>query len=168
MNERTALTRLRAFLHLLAAGLFVGTVAELLAAKHYDETVKLVPFALCGLGLAAIAVVWKRPDRRTVTVVRALMLVIALGSLWGIYEHVTGNLDFVHEVRPHADAKTVLKAGVQGGDPILAPAVLAVGAAVALAATYATATLATAGVRRDQKRLVADRATARDWVAYDR
>jgi hypothetical protein len=64
------------------------------------------------------------------------MLIIAAGSLWGIYEHVTGNLEFVHEVRPHAGRIEVLRAALQGGDPLLAPGILAVGAIVAIAATY--------------------------------
>jgi len=76
--------------------------------------------------------------------VRAMLIVIALGSLWGIWEHVEGNLSFVHEVRPQASTATVIRATLQGGAPILAPAALAAASAVAIAATYASVALAPA------------------------
>jgi hypothetical protein len=136
VSEHAALARLQTLLFTLSCGLFAGTIAELLAAKHYESTVQFVPFILCVFGLLAVGLSWTRPSRKCLQATRFLMVIIALGSLWGIYEHVTGNLAFVHEVRPHAERIEVLKAAIQGGDPILAPGVLAVGAIVAIAATY--------------------------------
>jgi hypothetical protein len=167
MNERAALRRLETFLHLLAAGLFVGTIGELLAAKHYDSIIQLVPFALCGLGLLALVALRLRPTRPVVLAIRALMLVIASGSLLGVYEHIATNLDFVHEVRRHADTMTVVKETLQGRDPILAPGVLAVGAAVTLAATYATSIIA-AATRPVRRPVVTLRGNGRDWLPSDR
>lgn len=137
MNDRTALQRLNRFLFFLAAGMFLGTIAELLAAKHYDDTIQLVPFALCGIGLVALAALKLRPSASVVLAIRAMMLVIAAGSLLGVYEHVTGNLEFVHEVRRNADRMTVITDTLQGGAPVLAPGILAIGAIITLAATYA-------------------------------
>lgn len=142
MERHPALQRLHRFLHLLAAAMFAGTIAELIAAKHYQDAVQFVPFALCAIGLVAVAVAWARQDGRTLFAVRAVLIVIALGSLWGIWEHVEGNLEFVHEVRPHADTATVIRSTLQGGAPILAPAALAAAAAVGIAATYASIVLA--------------------------
>ena len=139
MNDLTALARLRNQLFALAAILFCGTIAELLAAKHYQSPTQLVPFGLCGLGLMTVALAWKGSQPNIRVAVRIIMVVIASGSLWGIYEHVTGNLSFVHEVRPHASGMMVLKATLQGGDPILAPGVLAVAAVVTILATFASA-----------------------------
>jgi hypothetical protein len=141
MIDRTVLLRLRFLLFALAASLFCGTIAELLAAKHYQSLLQLLPFGLCGLGLVTLVVVWKRPEPKIVAAARAAMLVVAGGSLLGIYEHIVGNLSFVHEVRPHADSVTVLKATLQGGDPILAPGVLAVAAAVTILATFTSTVL---------------------------
>lgn len=137
MNDRTALRRLNRFLFLLAAGMFLGTIAELLAAKHYEDTIQLVPFALCGIGLLALAALKLRPTRPVILAIQGVMLVIAAGSLFGVYEHVTGNLEFVHEVRRNADRMTVIIDTLQGGAPVLAPGILAIGAIITLAATYA-------------------------------
>lgn len=142
MSARLALSRLRTFLFLLAAALFVGTIAELIAAKHWQEPLQLAPFALCGLGLGALATAWRRPLGRTVWAVRALMGGIALGSLLGVYEHIGGNLEFAHELQPNARGWALWRSALTGRDPLFASGVLAVGAAVAIAATYATTALA--------------------------
>lgn len=168
MNERTALRRLETFLHLLAAGLFVGTIGELLAAEHYESTMQLVPFALCGLGLLSLIVLRLRPSRPVLMAIRALMHVIAAGSLLGIYEHIMGNLDFVHEVRRHADTMTTIKQTLRGADPILAPGVLAVAAAVTLAATYATVVLTTRQAAPARQRLAVTPDNHRHWSPSDR
>lgn len=144
MTERAALGRLGAFLHLLAAGMFVGTIAELLAAEHYDGPLQLVPFALCGLGLLALAALRLRPTPGVILGVRLLTLALFAGSALGVYEHVMGNLDFVREVRLHADTMTVVKGTLRGGNPVLAPGVLALAALVTLGATYARSSLAAA------------------------
>jgi hypothetical protein len=168
MNERAALRRLATFLYLLAAGLFVGTIGELIAAKHYDSTMQLVPFALCGLGLLAVLALRTRPTRTIVLAIRALMLVIAGGSLLGVYEHVVGNLDFVHEVRRHADTTSVINSTLQGADPILAPGILAVGAAVTLAATYASSVIGANDPLPARQPVALGRSDGREWLPSDR
>jgi hypothetical protein len=167
MNERTALGRLATFLHQLAAALFVGSIAELIAAKHYGSAMQLVPFALCGLGLLAVLALRTKPTRPVVLATRALMVVIAGGSLLGIYEHVMGNLDFVHQVRRHADTMTVVKQTIQGADPILAPGVLAVAAAVTLAATYARSVVRTGDSWPVRQRVALGRGDGREWLPSD-
>jgi hypothetical protein len=157
MSQDLTLRRLRAFLVLLAAALFAGTIGELLAAKHYGDPIQLVPFALCGLGLLALGVIRTRPSRGTILAVRALMIVIALGSVLGVYEHIAGNYEFVREVRPGADAWSLAKATLTGRDPLLAPGILAVGAALAIAATYATAALEAARPAVERRRLAGER-----------
>ena len=157
MNQDVTLRRLRAFLVLLATALFAGTIGELLAAKHYRDPIQLVPFALCGLGLLALGAIWTRPSRGAILAVRALMIVIALGSVLGVYEHLAGNYEFVHEVRPSADTWALAKATLTGRDPLLAPGILAVGAALAIAATYATAALEAARPTVDRRTMAVER-----------
>jgi len=137
MNDRQRLERLQLFLRLLATGLFAGTIAELIAVGHDDDPIQFVPFLLCGVGLLAIAAVWKRPSAATVVALRGVMTVIALGSLLGVFEHIEGNIAFVREIHPHASTSMLVKAAVGGGAPLMAPGILAIGAAVAIAATYA-------------------------------
>ncbi len=135
MIHERALRQLGRFLHLLAIALFAGTILELIAAKHYDEPTQLIPFLLCGLGIGLVALAWARPTARTIRWLRVAMLVIAGGSLLGVYFHVSGNMEFAREIHPDASFWTLLRAGLQGRDPLLAPGVLAVAAAVAIAAT---------------------------------
>lgn len=141
MIHERALRQLGRFLHLLAIALFIGTILELIAAKHYDEPTQLIPFLLCGLGIGLVALAWGRPTVRTIRWLRAVMLVIAAGSVLGVYFHVSGNMEFAREIHPDASLWTLLRAGIQGRDPLLAPGVLAVAAAVSIAATTTTTTL---------------------------
>jgi hypothetical protein len=140
MSAATRLGQLRTFLFALAASLFAGTVVELIAVKHYQDPIQLVPFALCGLGLIAIAVVWSRPGRTTVLAFRMLMLVIASGSGLGVYKHIEGNYEFAHEIHPRASATSLITSAVTGRDPPMAPGILAIGASIAVAATFAAVT----------------------------
>ncbi len=143
MNASLTLQRLHCVLYWLAVVLFFGTIAELLAARHWKDPIQFLPFALCLLGLALL---WRvraeaTPDR--VKQVRIGMIGIALASLIGVYEHLQGNLGFIHETRPHADLKTTILGMLTGHAPLLASGVLAVAAVVSIAATEAAAALAT-------------------------
>ncbi len=138
MNDSVALGRLRAFLRSLAAGLFAGTVVELLLTGHVDSPIQLVPFALCGLGLLALAAAWLRPGRGSIRALRLVMAVVACGSVVGVAQHVAGNLEFGRETQPDAPAVRLLVAALTGAAPLLAPGILAVAAMLAVAATYGT------------------------------
>jgi hypothetical protein len=144
MNAAARLGQLRTFLFALAASLFAGTILELLSVKHYKEPVQLIPFALCGLGLVSIAVVWSRPGRTTVLAFRVLMLVIAGGSGLGVYMLIKGNYEFAHEIHPRASTSSLITSALTGRDPLMAPGTLAIGAAIAIAATFATVSAAEA------------------------
>lgn len=168
MIERVALRRLRVFLHLFAAGLFVGTIAELLSAKHYADPVQLVPFALCGLGLLALAAVWVSPERRVLWGVGLLMGVIASGSLLGIYEHIQGNIDLVHEIHRNPTNRQLIDAVLTGRNPLLAPGTLAVAAGIAIAGLYATSKLALSAARESVDAVETEPEQARRWFASAR
>jgi hypothetical protein len=141
MSEQATLRRVGRFLYFLSAGLFIGTIGELWAVGHDKETIQLLPYALCVLGLVCLGVLRWRLDRHTVVAIRAVMIVIAVSSLLGVYEHVTGNLDFAREIHKHASTMSRLKSAVTGGAPVLAPGILAVAAAIGVAATYASAAI---------------------------
>jgi hypothetical protein len=142
MSPERTLERVRAFLHLMALLLFLGTIGELLSVKHYGEPIKLVPFALCGLGILAVVAVWTRPTRATLLGVRAVMIVTMFGSLLGVYEHIQGNLELAREIHRRATTMQRIKQTLTGRDPIAAPGMLAVAALLLLAATFVTTALA--------------------------
>jgi hypothetical protein len=135
MNAELILARLRRFLLWLSGGLCVGTVIELWLTEH-TEGLQLVPFVLCGLGLAAVAATLFRPHRFTLWLLRGVMGLLALGSLFGIYEHLESNAGFYLELHPKADTAAVLSGAFTGANPLLAPGILALAALLAWAATY--------------------------------
>jgi hypothetical protein len=136
MTDAVVLLRLRRFLLALSALLFFGTVIELLLVEHTATVVQLIPFALCGLGLIVVIVVLLRPRRLTLLALRACSGLVLLGSLFGVYEHVMGNVAFQNEIHPNATTREVLMGALGGGNPLLAPGILALAAALAIASTY--------------------------------
>jgi hypothetical protein len=136
MNAEQIVARLRLFLLAVAALMFGGTVVELLLLAHFKTATQLIPFALCGLGLAAALWALARPARASLLFLRANAAVIALGSLLGAYEHITENIAFQLETKPSSTTFELLKVAVSGANPLLAPGILAFAALLAAAATY--------------------------------
>jgi hypothetical protein len=136
MDPNIIVGRLRTFLFALSGFMCAGTIVELILAEHTEEPLQFVPFVLCGLGLLAVAAALLRPRRATLIALRVVMGALMVGSLFGVYEHVAGNLAFELEIRPSATASAVWLQALKGAAPLLAPGVLALAAIVALAATY--------------------------------
>lgn len=136
MTAAEVLRRLRKFLLLLAVCLFAGGLAELWLVGHTEEFVQWVAFVLAGMGALASMLVLFRLSRATVRILRVCMLAVVLGSLFGIYQHISGNIAFAREVQPDISTSQLFWRGLQGGNPLLAPGILAVGALLALSATY--------------------------------
>lgn len=136
MNDALVLLRLRQFLLVVSALLLLGTLVELWLINHMEDPVQLVPFALCGLGLVAVFLAMLRPRRAALLGLRACMGLLALGSLLGVYLHLESNLGFHLELHPNASTGELLMGMLGGANPLLAPGILALTAALSIAATY--------------------------------
>lgn len=136
MSPADTLFRLRRFLLVFSILLLGGTVVELLLVNHKEDVVQLIPFVLCALGSGVLLLVLFRPRRTTLLGLRVCMGLVVCGSLFGIYEHFANNIAFQREIKPNAPLTDVLMSAVAGGNPLLAPGMLAVAAVLALAATY--------------------------------
>ncbi len=136
MTDKVIVERLRLFLLSLSGLMCLGTIAELWLAEHTKEVIQWLPFILCGLGLVVIIAVWLRPNLATIWTLRGTMAVTMLGSLIGIYEHLTSNLEVVNEVKPNLTGLAALWQAARGAAPLMAPGILALAAIIALAATY--------------------------------
>ena len=130
------LRRLRKFLLVLSLLLFVGALVELWLVGHTVELVQWIAFVLAGAGALASLLVLFRLSYATVRVLRLCLIVVALGSFFGIYQHISGNIAFAREIHPDSSTSQLFWRGLQGGNPLLAPGVLAVAALLALSATY--------------------------------
>lgn len=136
MSADAILARLRQFLLLITAGIFIMTVTELIFVGHWNQNIQFLPFVLCGLGLITLAIAYFRPGRRSVKTLYWSMIVIGVCSFIGFYEHMANNLSFWLEIQPNATAWELIVATFNGGIPVLAPGILLLGAVVGLAAIY--------------------------------
>ena len=78
MNSEQSLARIRQFLLIIAAGVFIMTVTELFFLSHWSETIQLLPFALSGLGLITLALAYFRPSPMTIKFLQWSMVLIVL------------------------------------------------------------------------------------------
>ena len=136
MDAQATLVRLRQFLIIISAGVFVMTVAELFFLSHWSETIQYLPFALSGLGLVTLVFAYFRQSRGTLMALRWSMIIIAVCSLIGFYEHMENNYEFRKEIQPNATSSEFIIAALEGANPVLAPGILTLGAVIGLAATY--------------------------------
>jgi hypothetical protein len=141
MSSDQTLGRIRQFLLLIAAAVFLMTVTELVFLSHWSETIQLLPFALSGWGLIVLALAYFRPTPTTLNLLRWSMIVIGCCSLIGVYEHMANNLGFQMEIQPNATLLELALATVEGANPVLAPGILALGAAIGWTAAYRHAAL---------------------------
>jgi hypothetical protein len=136
MSDASVLIRLRQFLLVMSALLLAGTLSELWLINHMEDPVQLIPFALCGLGLVAVFLAMLRPRRAALLALRVCMGLVVLGSFLGAYLHLESNLGFHRELHPNASIGELLSGTLGGANPLLAPGILALTAALAIAATY--------------------------------
>jgi len=136
MNSEQSLARIRQLLLIISAGVFIMTVTELFFLSHWTETIQLLPFLLSGIGLVTLSLAYFRPSPMTIKVLRWSMVVIGLCSLIGIYEHMANNLGFQMEIQPNATTWELIMATFEGANPVLAPGILMLGAAIGWTAAY--------------------------------
>lgn len=136
MTPAEVLRTLRRFLLSLSLLIFAGTMVELWLVSHYQDVIQILAFVFGGLGCLTVLIAILRLQRATLWLLRISQIVIALGSLYGIYEHVAGNIAFAREIHPNAPFAEVFAKGFTGANPLLAPGAFTVAALLALAATY--------------------------------
>jgi len=136
MNSEQSLARIRQFLLIISAGVFVMTVTELFFLSHWSETIQILPFVLSGWGLIALVLAYFRPSPGIIKFLRWSMIVIGLCSLIGIYEHISNNLGFQMEIQPNSTTWELILVTLEGANPVLAPGILMLGAAIGWTAVY--------------------------------
>jgi hypothetical protein len=136
MNVETVLWRLRRFLLLISALVFIMTLAELVFLSHWKEPIQFLPFALSGLGLIVVIAAYMTQQRTTLLAMRYIMIIIAIGGVIGFLVHVSNNFSFQLEIKPSSSFLEIVKGTLEGAIPILAPGILTLGAFMGLAAIY--------------------------------
>ena len=136
LSAADVLQRLRKFLLVLAVLLFAGSLVELWLVGHTEDWLQLIPFVLAIVAIVVCFLMMFQPAKRTIQVMRIWMAVVVLGTLFGVYQHIAGNIAFEREVNPKATTSQLAWQAVGGGNPLLAPGILAFAAVLAVAATY--------------------------------
>ena len=136
MNAVIVESRIRRLLLALVMFMSIGTVAELWLADHTEELKQLIPFGLCGLVFLSALAVLVRPNPGTIWTFRAVCVITLLGSVLGMFFHLSGNYEFVAEMRPNMAAAEVLIQALEGAAPLLAPGLMGTMALFGLVATY--------------------------------
>jgi len=136
MSPEQILAQVRRYLLIISAGVFVMTVLELVFLGHWNVPIQFLPFTLSGLGLATLAPAYVRPNRGTLTTMRWSMILIGICSLVGFYEHMVNNFTFQIEIQPGATAWELIRATLEGANPVLAPGILLFGAVLGWLATF--------------------------------
>jgi hypothetical protein len=127
------LRRLLLALVVLAAA---GLLPELLLLKHYESTWQLVPLVILALVLAGSALVWRRPDPRTLRVFRAVMGLAVVAGVVGVLLHAKGNLEWALERDGTLRGWPLAWKMLRGATPLLAPGAMAQLGLLGLVYTY--------------------------------
>ncbi len=125
----------RAFLALVVASA-LGACLELALSGHTETRVQLVPFGLAALGTLCAVGVWFSPSKNMLRGLQGAMTVVALGGLFGIWEHLEHNYAFEAEIRPAASTIELVTQAIFGASPALAPGMFLVMAAMGFAAAW--------------------------------
>lgn len=136
MIKKTVEDELRFYLLGLSALAFAGAIVELWLIEHYEEFVQIIPFILCGFGLILVLLTMRSKSKKMLKILRYTSLVIAAGGLFGIYEHLSGNIAFEMELHSDYTFWTAFWEGLGGATPLLAPGVLIFGGLLAILATW--------------------------------
>ena len=127
---------LRRFLLAAAVATYLAAAVELVLVDHYEEWQQILPFVMIAIGLAAAGWAWAAPGPGSVRAARWAGALAAAVSGLGVYFHVEGNLGFAREVHPGAGVAELAWDALSGGNPLLAPGMIALAGLLAAAATY--------------------------------
>lgn len=136
MIKGTVEQELRSILLGFSALAYVGAVIELVFIGHYESFIQVIPFILSGLGLLICIWMWVSPGKKAARTLRFTSVIIALGGLFGIYEHLMNNLEFEMEIHPEYSFGTAFWEALGGATPLIAPGILVFAALLAIASTW--------------------------------
>jgi hypothetical protein len=107
-------------LGVLLVGL-IGTGTELYLLGHYEDRFQWAPLLSLAVGVILTAAVAVRPTARLVKVLRVIMALYVPVAVFGLYLHITSNVEFEVEMRPSIDGFELIRESLTGAIPALAP-----------------------------------------------
>jgi disulfide bond formation protein DsbB len=113
-----------------------GTFAELILLEHTEEFYQLIPVVLLPATAISALLVFIKPRRWSVNLLRFVLLLCFVSSAVGIVLHYLGNTEFELERKPDLKGWTLFSESMMGATPALAPGTMAQLSLVGLLATY--------------------------------
>lgn len=126
----------RRFLLGAAAAVYASAAVELYLVGHVEGWQQWLPFGVVALGVAAVA--WRSTSAGSgpTRTVRATAVIAVATSALGIGFHLWGNAAFAREVDPSLSLAGAAWESFTGGNPALAPGMVALAGVLSAAATY--------------------------------
>lgn len=125
----------RALLAVLMLGM-VGAGTELVLLGHTESRWQWVPLVALPIGLMVTAAVLVRPSRRTIQLLRTVMVLFIVAGFGGLYLHYRSNVEFELEMYPGLKGLELFWKSITGAVPALAPGTMLEFGLLGLASTY--------------------------------
>ncbi len=127
---------LRTVVWAVAGATYLGALTDMVLVEHYEEWRQWIAVVAAAAGLASVAWAWTTPTARSLKTVHVVSAGIAAISVLGIAFHLWGNVQFSIEVAPDETLRERLWDTLSGGNPALAPGMMAVAAVLGWAAAW--------------------------------
>ena len=126
----------RILLAILILGI-AGISVELWLLAHTEDFYQLIHLWLAGLGVIAVATVVLRPSRGSVRLFQAVMALLLISGIVGMYLHFEVNMEFQLEMDPALSGMALYrKAILAKTPPALAPGAMIQLGLIGLAYTF--------------------------------
>ena len=125
----------RRFLVATGAAVYLGGAVELWLVDHVEDWQQLIPFVVIALGLGASGWWWASASAGAVRALRMVGVLAVVSAAVGMGLHLWGNVQFEIEVNGGAGPAELAWGALSGGNPLLAPGMVALAGVLGAAAT---------------------------------
>ena len=101
--------------------MMIGTLLELFLLKHYEDILQLIPILCIGLVMIFTILLYFKRTSIIKGTFKLLLLMTALGGIYGGYLHLHANYEFEVEMTPTASNWDLIIESFSGALPTLAP-----------------------------------------------
>jgi len=136
-SPAATLATVRTFLLALLVGGALGTLADLLLSKHWEDEWQFVPLVLLALGALVPGVYALTRARAVLRALRLLMGLFIASGFVGMYLHYSAKTEFALERHPDFAGLALFREAIKGSSPpILGPGAMIVLGLIGLAWTW--------------------------------
>ena len=128
----------------------VGLEVELALLRHAESLTQWIPHVALMIGFLVTVIVYFRPGASTLRAFQVVMLIFLVVGAWGVYLHLSGNVEFALERNPSLSGAALIWKALRGATPALAPGALAQLGLLGLLYSYTHPALAAGSTQDNQ------------------